>query len=209
MKTIIDMRLELMYLSGEAMEQGNSKASQIFMKAYVALEELMTVEERQTEDEEHLAWMLDHTANKAELIQQLYTCLSATLVGINKPTITKGDNMKQTILDAIEYKEINMADLTDASELYETLTYDGTLYEIAEGFVDIYYYNIRQWAVDNYDWVETAIQEGLVDMENFDFHTAIQAGQRLMLEDEARDFVEEIYTEYLMKQEQHIKEVTA
>ena len=117
--------------------------------------------------------------------------------------------MKQTILDAIEYKEINMADLTDASELYETLTYDGTLYEIADGFVDIYYYNIRQWAVDNYDWVETAIQEGLVDMENFDFHTAIQAGQRLMLEDEARDFVEEIYTEYLMKQEQHIKEVTA
>jgi hypothetical protein len=68
MKTIIDMRLELMYLSGEAMEQGNSKASQIFMKAYVALEELMTVEERQTEDEEHLAWMLDHTANKVELI---------------------------------------------------------------------------------------------------------------------------------------------
>tara|TARA_R110002126_G_scaffold66458_1_gene168997 strand:- start:39 stop:413 length:375 start_codon:yes stop_codon:yes gene_type:complete len=109
--------------------------------------------------------------------------------------------MKQTILDAIEYKEINLADLTDASELYETLTYDGTLYEIAEGFVDVYYYNIRQWAVDNYEWVETAIQEGLVDMENFDFHTAIQAGQRLMLEDEARDFVEEIYTEYLMKQE--------
>ena len=129
-------------------------------------------------------------------------------MGINKPTITKGDNMKQTILDAIEYKEINLADLTDASELYETLTYDGTLYEIAEGFVDIYYYNIRQWAVDNYDWVETAIQEGLVDMENFDFHNAIQAGQQLMLEDEARDFVEEIYTEYLKKQEQHIAEAT-
>tara|TARA_R110002073_G_scaffold69145_3_gene171631 strand:- start:4 stop:378 length:375 start_codon:yes stop_codon:yes gene_type:complete len=109
--------------------------------------------------------------------------------------------MKQTILDAIEYKEINLADLTDASDLYETLTYDGTLYEIAEGFVDIYYYSLRQWAVDNYDWVETATQEGLVDMENFDFHNAIQAGQQLMLEDEARDFVEEIYTEYLMKQE--------
>ena len=85
--------------------------------------------------------------------------------------------MKQTILDAIEYKEINMADLTDASELYETLTYDGTLYEIAEGFVDIYYYSLR------------------------DFRNAIQVGQQLMLEDEARDFVEEIYTEYLMKQE--------
>jgi len=68
MKTITDMRLDLMYLSGDAMEQGNHKASQIFMKAYVALESLMTAKERQTEDDDFMAWMIDHAENRAELI---------------------------------------------------------------------------------------------------------------------------------------------
>lgn len=41
--------------------------------------------------------------------------------------------------------------------------------------IDIYYRDLREWAVDNWQWVEQAIDNGITDTS--DFHKMIQAGQ--------------------------------
>lgn len=104
--------------------------------------------------------------------------------------------MKQEILDLIEYKDIDLTELNDAHELYDALEYDGSLHEIVDGNIDIYNYDLRKWAVDNYEYVEDAIGEGLVDTSDFDFHKAIQSGQYLKLREEANELIEEIFNEF-------------
>jgi hypothetical protein len=49
--------------------------------------------------------------------------------------------------------------------------------ELANSKVNIYYYDLRKWSVDNYSYIEDAIQEFGVDTENPDFHKMIQSGQ--------------------------------
>lgn len=56
--------------------------------------------------------------------------------------------------------------------------------EIADSNVHIYYHDIREWAVDNYEWVEEAVNEGLVDTRDFDYHKAIQCGQYLYIQED-------------------------
>ena len=104
--------------------------------------------------------------------------------------------MKQEILDLIEYKDIDLTELNDAHELYDALEYDGSLHEIVDGNIDIYNYDLRKWAVDNYEYIEDAIAEGLVDTSDFDFHKAIQSGQYLKLREEANELIEEIFNEF-------------
>lgn len=104
--------------------------------------------------------------------------------------------MKQEILDLIEEKNIDLTELNDAHELYEELDYDGSLHELIDGSIDIYNYDLRKWAVDNYEYVEDAIAEGLVDTNDFDFHKAIQSGQYLKLREEANELIEEIFNEF-------------
>ena len=52
-----------------------------------------------------------------------------------------------------------------------------TISELADSKVDIYYYDLRKWSVDNYNYIEDAISEFGVDTENPDFHKMIQSGQ--------------------------------
>lgn len=101
--------------------------------------------------------------------------------------------MKESILELLESKKLDIIDYDDSHELYEALD----LHEIIDRNIDISNYDLRKWAVDNYDKVEDAINEGLVDTTNFDFHRAIQAGQYLALREEAQDIVEEIFTNFL------------
>ena len=56
--------------------------------------------------------------------------------------------------------------------------------EIADFHVDIYYSDLWEWAADNYEWVETAINDGLVDTRSFDIHKAMQCGQFMQIEDD-------------------------
>jgi hypothetical protein len=70
--------------------------------------------------------------------------------------------------------------------------------EYVDSLIDIYNYDLRKWAVDNYDYVEQAVSEGLVNTENFDFHGAIQTGQYLYHQEKIYDDIE------LLKE--HIKE---
>lgn len=49
--------------------------------------------------------------------------------------------------------------------------------EIADSNVDIYTYDLFEWAKTNYEWVEEAISQGLCDMSNPDIPKMLQAGQ--------------------------------
>lgn len=49
--------------------------------------------------------------------------------------------------------------------------------EIADNEIDIYTYNLFEWAKTNYEWVEEAIAQGLCDTSNPDIIKMLQAGQ--------------------------------
>ena len=89
-------------------------------------------------------------------------------------------------------------------ESYNDIDYDSLhneafafIHELADARVEIYYYKIRQWAVDGTNWqyVEDAMDEGLTEGVT-DYHKLIQIGQYYKIEQELRDnlcnLVEEI-----------------
>lgn len=67
----------------------------------------------------------------------------------------------------------------DFQELVDWLEDDASdmISELAGSKIDIYYYDLRKWSVDNYNYIEDAISEFVVDTENPDFHKMIQSGQ--------------------------------
>ena len=90
----------------------------------------------------------------------------------------------------------------DFQELIDWLEDDAsdTISELADSKVDIYYYELRKWSVDNYNYIEDAIQEFGVDTKNPDFHKMIQSGQYLAysnefytLASEFKDYIEDNY----------------
>tara|TARA_R100001244_G_scaffold36527_1_gene33477 strand:- start:5985 stop:6353 length:369 start_codon:yes stop_codon:yes gene_type:complete len=103
--------------------------------------------------------------------------------------------MKQDILDSIKHKKLDLSDYSDEHELYEAIDYDGSMNSIIDSEMDIYYYDIRKWAVDNWEYVEQAIEEGLCEGVS-DYHKLIQSGQWVYYSEQAREAVEEIWSDY-------------
>ena len=62
----------------------------------------------------------------------------------------------------------------------------GFISELADSRVDIYCYDIRKWAVDNWSHVQDAMDEGLTEGVN-DYHKLIQIGQFYKIEQDLRD----------------------
>jgi hypothetical protein len=117
--------------------------------------------------------------------------------------------MKQTIKEQIlelikyRYEEIDLNDFTDSQELMEKLDYDGSLHMLIDSNIEIYNRPLRLWAVDFYEYVERAIDEGLVDTsKNFDYHSAIQSGQYVYFQELAKEVIEEIVEENNEKNEE-------
>ena len=102
--------------------------------------------------------------------------------------------MKDDIRDLIERNLEGDENFSDAWELYEHLDYDGSVHELIDSSIDIYYYSIRQWAVDNWEFVEEAIEEGLCEGVT-DYHKLIQSGQYVSLRNDANQYIEELYAE--------------
>ena len=102
--------------------------------------------------------------------------------------------MKTDLRDLISEKLTGDETFTDDWELYEHLDHDGSVHELIDSNIDIYYYSLRQWAVDNWPYVEDAISEGLTEGCT-DYHKLIQWGQYMQLSEEAREAVEELYNE--------------
>jgi hypothetical protein len=93
----------------------------------------------------------------------------------------------QDVKDLIKEMNLNLSDFTDQYDLRDTLDYDGSLHGLIDRAIDIYYYDLRKWAVDNYDEIEEAMEEGLT-ADITDFHKLIQIGQYHYLTKEA-DFM--------------------
>lgn len=102
--------------------------------------------------------------------------------------------MKEQLKELIEYKELDINDYSAAWKLYDALDYDGSVHQIIDNMIDIYYVDIRKWAVDNYEYVEDAIEEGLTEGVT-DYHKLIQIGQYVFYRNEATEAIEELYKE--------------
>lgn len=81
----------------------------------------------------------------------------------------------------------------DLQELIDWLEDDASdaISELADSKVDIYYYDLRKWSVDNYNYIEDAIQEFGVDEKNPDCHKMIQMGQYYAYSNEFYTLVQE------------------
>ena len=83
------------------------------------------------------------------------------------------------------------SDCVDMQDIIDSMDYSGELHEIIDGQIDIYYYDIRKWAVDNWEFCEEAVDEGLTD--GSDYHAMIQAGQYVYYQRQAYEYINELY----------------
>ena len=86
----------------------------------------------------------------------------------------------------------------DLQELIDWLEDDSSdmVSELSDSKVDIYYYDLRKWSVDNYNYIEDAIAEFGVDEKNPDYHKMIQMGQYYAYSNEFYTLVSE-FKEYI------------
>jgi len=131
---------------------------------------------------------------KEEMVMPTLKGFKAWLLEKYKDDFDDHGIIKELIYDSDEY-EFKNADFNDFeyweeegfpgdySNLFVLQIDDDMLTEMVDSYIEIYNYPLRQWMVDNYEWVEDAISEGLVDTNNFDIHKACIAGQYLQIKD--------------------------
>ena len=100
------------------------------------------------------------------------------------------DELKDLITESIDKDQ----DFETAYCLYEALDYSGSVHEIIDSNVDVYHYDLRKWAVDNWHFIDEAREMGFIS-ENADYHQCIQSGQFLAFEQEAHQHIEELFNE--------------
>lgn len=102
--------------------------------------------------------------------------------------------MKADIKELIERTLEGDESFGDAWELYEHLDYSGGVHELIDSSIDIYYDDLRKWAVDGWMYVESAIEEGLCE-DVTDYHKLIQCGQYMSLREDANQYIEDLFDE--------------
>ena len=110
---------------------------------------------------------------------------------ITENDIKVNSYLSQEVLDILCYNEIEIDFLNDEGDLYDAFDYDGSLHSIIDSNIDIYYYDLRKWAVDNFNYIDDAIEEGIT--EGNDFHQLIQSGQYIQLREEMVQAISEIW----------------
>ncbi len=83
---------------------------------------------------------------------------------------------KEQILEVINYMDIDLDCLNDENDLYDELDYSGAIHEQIDSLIDIYYYDLRKWSVENFEYIDEALEDGLMEGVT-DFHKLIQGGQ--------------------------------
>ena len=69
------------------------------------------------------------------------------------------------------------------TEYYNYQNYiDDIIHDIANNNVDIYNYDLLEWAKSNYSYIEDYVKEFGIDSQNFDFIDIIRGGQYLYIE---------------------------
>jgi hypothetical protein len=103
------------------------------------------------------------------------------------------------IKNLIKEKNLKLADFRDQYDLKDTLDYDGSLHSIIDSYIDIYNYDLRKWAVEHYDEIEEAMEEGLAEGVT-DFHQLIRVGQYNYISKEADYLIGCIWDDYQMEE---------
>lgn len=104
------------------------------------------------------------------------------------------EDIKDLLLNNIDLRD----EIANPADLYDQLDYSGGIHEIIDSHIDIYNYDLRKWAVDNWEWVEEAMAEGIAGGDD-DYHKLIQGGQYMALRQDAIEIVEELFQEYKSK----------
>lgn len=97
------------------------------------------------------------------------------------------------------------------TDYYNNSDYIGDIIEkISDDNVDIYNYDLLEWAQHNYYYIEEYVKNFGIDNENFDFFGIIRGGQFLyieqMLYENKNDML--LYLTYYILQQQNIEEIT-
>ena len=108
---------------------------------------------------------------------------------------TEKDNLKDDLKSLINRKCEKGDTFANAWDLHEHLNYDGSVHELTDRYIDIYYHALREWAGDNYHYVEQAMDEGLCEGVT-DFHQLIKSGQYVYYKELANECIAELFTEY-------------
>lgn len=150
--------------------------------------------------------LLDEELSLDENLQEFHTQLVETLemegyvigeVDYNLDedlSLIPSNDMSQDLKEMIEY--INPQ---SKEELLDYLNNDDNNYisdsisERVDNHIDIYYYDLRKWSVDNFNYIDEAIADGLCI--SADFHQHIQAGQYLYYTEMFNDLIHDYKNE--------------
>jgi len=108
------------------------------------------------------------------------------MLNIEKIALGYESEYKVELLEIISY-DFDSKDLNDLIYYLDNdINDNGAIDQLIDNNIDIYYYYLRKWAVDNYEYIEQYHNEFGVS-EEFDYHKSIQGGQYCY-------YSEEIYT---------------
>ena len=96
---------------------------------------------------------------------------------------------KNEIIEVLEYS-FNGKGLNELIDFMEDgINHSGAIDELIDGAIDIYYHDLRKWAVDNYEYIEEALKEFGT---SGDWHKDIQMGQYLMYQEDYNECIHDM-----------------
>ena len=84
---------------------------------------------------------------------------------------------KNDLLDLINFRGGNFEDINELKDYFNNDELYDFINELSDSKIDLYNYDLRKWAVDNYACIENAVDEFGIDKKSFDFHKLIMMGQ--------------------------------
>mgnify|MGYP000580157884 CR=1 FL=1 len=84
---------------------------------------------------------------------------------------------KNDLWDLINFRGGKFEDINELKDYFNDDDLNDFINELSDSKVDIYNYDLRKWAVDNYAYIEIAVDEFGIDQKSFDFHKLIMSGQ--------------------------------
>jgi len=84
---------------------------------------------------------------------------------------------ESNLIDLLEFSRDKFEDISELKDYLESDDISENINELSDSMVDIYYYDLRKWSVDNYNYIEDAVSEFGYDSKDFDFHKVISLAQ--------------------------------
>jgi len=103
------------------------------------------------------------------------------------------NNYKEELIDSLRsFENNNLNELIEfLKDATNTWNYSGILDEIIDSYIDINYYSLRKWSVDNYEYIENAMNEFGMP-EKFEWHKIIQMGQYLYYSEKIYEAIDDM-----------------